>query len=191
MPEWHRGVFKDKRVELRYEDGRKFLENSKESFDVIIIDIPEPIEEGPAYLLYTVEFYRKVQEKLSENGIIALQSGSSAEKELRCLAAIYRTLKRVFPTVYSWTSNIPSFDIPWSFTMASKQLDPKLLRREEVDRILRERNISGLRYYDGETHEGIFFLPKFIREGLLKTNLIIEDSKPLTYKLLGEGPANT
>ena len=75
--------------------------------------------------------------------------------------------------------------------MASKQLDPKLLRREEVDRILRERNISGLRYYDGETHEGIFFLPKFIREGLLKTNLIIEDSKPLTYKLLGEGPANT
>jgi len=186
MSEWHRGAFKDKRTELRFEDGRKFLENSKEKFDVIIIDIPEPVEAGPAYLLYTVEFYRTVHAKLSEGGMIALQSGCSAAKEIGCLAAIHRTLKQVFPVVYTWPANVPSFDIPWSFTMASKKRDPKALKRDEVDRILKERGVSGLRYYDGETHESLFYLPKYMREGIEHMKTVIEDSKPLTYKMIGE-----
>ena len=134
LPEWHRGAFKDTRTTLLYEDGRKFLEKSKEKFDVIIIDIPEPVEEGPAYLLYTEEFYRMVSEKLAENGMVSLQSGCSAEKELRCLAAIHNTLKRVFPFVYSWPVNVPSFDIPWSFTIASKSIDSKSLRKDLINR---------------------------------------------------------
>ncbi len=186
MPEWHRGSFKDKRTTLLFEDGRKFLENSKESFDVIIIDIPEPVEEGPAYLLYTEEFYRMVQSRLSDDGIIALQSGSSAVKELRCLAAIHRTLKRVFPLVFSWTANIPSFDIPWSFTMASKKIDPRNLKRADVDRMLVKRQVTGLRNYDGEAHEGLFYLPKYIRTAFEECSDIIRDDHPLTYKMIGD-----
>ena len=186
MPEWHRGAFKDKRTVLLYEDGRKFLEKSKEKFDVIIIDIPEPVEEGPAYLLYTEEFYRMVATKLSENGMVALQSGCSAEKELRCLAAVHNTLKKVFPYVYSWPANVPSFDIPWSFTMASKNVDPRAIKRAHVDKVLKERKIGKLRYYDGETHEGIFFVPKYIRDGFTTMKEIIKDKKPLTYRFIGE-----
>ena len=186
MPEWHRGAFKDKRTRLLFQDGRKFLEKSKEKFDVIIIDIPEPVEEGPAYLLYTEEFYRMVSKKLAPNGMVSLQSGCSAEKELRCLAAVYNTLKRVFPMVYSWPANVPSFDIPWSFTMASNSMDPKALHRAQVDRILKERKVGRLKYYDGETHEGIFFVPKYIRDGLANKIEIIRDNKPLTYRFMGE-----
>ena len=186
MPEWHRGAFKDKRATLLYEDGRKFLENSKETFDVIIIDIPEPVEEGPAYLLYTEEFYRIVSQRLSENGVIALQSGCSAVKELRCLAAIHQTLKKVFPLVFSWPANIPSFDIPWSFTMASKKIDPRMIKREAVDKILKDRGVTGLKNYDGETHEGLFFLPKYIRDAFDSNSDIIRDDRPLTYKMIGD-----
>jgi spermidine synthase len=186
MPEWHRGAFKDKRTTLLYEDGRKFLEKSKEKFDVIIIDIPEPVEEGPAYLLYTQEFYTMVKDKLSDNGVVSLQSGCSAEKELRCLAAIYNTLTKVFPLVYSWPANVPSFDIPWSFTMASKNTDPRLLKRAQVNEILKKRGVGNLRYYDGETHEGLFFTPKYIRDGLARLTDVIRDDKPLTYRFIGE-----
>jgi spermidine synthase len=186
MPEWHRGAFKDKRAEVRCEDGRKFIENSKEQFDVIIIDIPEPVESGPAYLLYTIEFYAMVREKLSEGGIIALQSGCSAPKEIGCLASIHRTLKQIFPLVYSWPANVPSFDIPWSFTMASKKLDPKGMVKADVEAILKARGVSGLRYYDGETHEGLFFIPKYMRDGIERMKVVIQDSKPLTYKMIGE-----
>jgi spermidine synthase len=186
MPEWHRGTFKDKRTVLLYEDGRKFLENSNEKFDVIIIDIPEPVEEGPAYMLYTEEFYKMVATKLNENGMVSLQSGCSAEKELRCLAAVHNTLKKVFPLVYSWPANVPSFDIPWSFTMASMKTDPKLLKRDQVDKIHKERNVGPLRYYDGETHEGLFFVPKYIRDGFVKLTEIIRDNSPLSYRFMGE-----
>jgi spermidine synthase len=186
MPEWHRGAFKDPRVTLLFEDGRKFLENSKEKYDVIIIDIPEPVEEGPAYLLYTEEFYRIVSDHLNEDGVIALQSGCSAVKELRCLAAINKTLHKVFPLVYSWAANIPSFDIPWSFTMASKTTDPRKLKREDVNRILLERGVTGLRNYDGETHEGLFFVPKYIRDAFDECQDVIRDDKPLTYKMIGD-----
>ena len=186
MPEWHRGAFKDKRTKLLFEDGRKFLEKSKVKFDVIIIDIPEPVEEGPAYMLYTEEFYKMVKGKLSENGVVALQSGCSAEKELRCLAAIQTTLRKVFPLVYSWPVNVPSFDIPWSFTMASAQVDPKKLKRDEVNRILKERKVGKTRYYDGETHEGFFFLPKYMRDAFAANKTVIRDDKPLTYQFMGE-----
>ncbi len=186
LPEWHRGAFKDKRTVLKFEDGRKFLEKSKEKFDVIIVDIPEPVEEGPAYLLYTVEFYKMVSEKLSENGVVALQSGCSAEKELRCLAAIHRTLRQVFPLVYSWPANVPSFDIPWSFTMAAKTTDPKALKRDQVDKILKDRKVGELKYYDGESHEGIFYTPKYIRDGFASLKEVIKDDKPLTYRFIGE-----
>lgn len=186
MPEWHRGAFKDKRTVLLFQDGRKFLEKTGEKFDVIIIDIPEPVEAGPAYLLYTEEFYKIVSKKLSDDGMVALQSGCSAEKELTCLAAIHHTLKRVFPLVYSWPANVPSFDIPWSFTMASKSVDPKNLKIDQVNRILKDRHVNGLKYYDGETHEGIFFVPKYIRDGFSRIKQIIKDDKPLTYRLIGE-----
>ena len=186
MPEWHRGAFKDKRTTLLFQDGRKFLEKSKEKFDVIIIDIPEPVEEGPAYLLYTEEFYKMVAGKLSPNGMVSLQSGCSAEKELRCLAAVHNTLKKVFPMVYSWPANVPSFDIPWSFTMASKSVDPKGINRHTVNRVLKERGVGHLKYYDGEAHEGIFYLPKYIRDGFSKMKETIRDNKPLTYRFIGE-----
>jgi len=118
--------------------------------------------------------------------MVSLQSGCSAEKELRCLAAVHNTLKRVFPMVYSWPANVPSFDIPWSFTMASKTADPKALNRNQVDRILKERKVGHLKYYDGETHEGIFYVPKYIRDGFMTKKEIIRDNKPLTYRFMGE-----
>ena len=60
MPEWHEGSFDDPRAEVRFLDARRYLEETQERFDVIIIDITEPVEEGPAYLLFTREFYQIV-----------------------------------------------------------------------------------------------------------------------------------
>src|SRR3972149_640904 len=48
LPEWHKGSFDDPRAEVRFLDARRYLEETQERFDVIIIDISEPVEEGPA-----------------------------------------------------------------------------------------------------------------------------------------------
>src|SRR5512146_423373 len=52
LPEWHQGAFDDPRTDLRFMDARKYLEETTDSYDAIIIDISEPVEEGPAYLLF-------------------------------------------------------------------------------------------------------------------------------------------
>ena len=58
LPDHSRGAFDDPRTELYHTDARKYQEKTEDRYDVIIIDLPDPIEEGPAYLLYTREFYQ-------------------------------------------------------------------------------------------------------------------------------------
>eukprot|EP00501_MAST-03F_sp_TOSAG23-6_P001455 GSMAST32.ASY1.ANO1.1512.1 assembled CDS len=56
MPEWNEGVMEDSRMHVAYTDAKAWLENNNEKFDVIIMDIADPIEAGPGYKLYTKEF---------------------------------------------------------------------------------------------------------------------------------------
>ncbi|MEK6683342.1 MAG: polyamine aminopropyltransferase [Nitrospirota bacterium] len=182
LPEWHQGSFDDPRVKLEYRDARKYLEETTDVYDIIIIDISEPVEEGPAYLLYTKEFYQIVMNRLSKNGIICLQAGTTALTALLCFSAVYQTLKSVFPIVRPYQAIIPCFGLPWGFILASKQLDPQLPSQEEVNQRIAGRLRGELRYYNGEIHHGQFLLPKHIRQHAERETRIIEDNHPLfTY----------
>ncbi len=58
LPDLSRGAVEDRRTELHHTDARAYLEKNKDKYDVIIIDLPDPIEEGPAYLLFTGNFIK-------------------------------------------------------------------------------------------------------------------------------------
>ncbi len=179
LPEYSRGSFEDKRTELHHTDARDYLAKSADTFDIIIIDLPEPIEEGPAYLLYTREFYQLVQSRLSANGIITVQAGSAAWTELENLTAVNHTLKSVFPIVSPYQTDIPSFGGPWGFCLASLSISPVLLSPDEVDSRISSRSVKNLRFYDGLTHQGMFSLPKHLRNELSKPGKLITDENPL------------
>lgn len=179
LPGWNDGAFQDSRVELVFADARKYLEDTRETFDVIIGDLSEPLDDSPSYLLFTREFYQTVKERLGREGVIALQSGSFILNLLQCHGAVCNTLSLVFPFVCPYSSFIPSYDATWGFVLASKGLDPAGLTLEEVDRRLEERGIQGLRYYDGETHRHMFSVPRHIREAMEKDQRIIQDGRPL------------
>ena len=182
LPEWSQGAFDDPRVEVRFLDARKYLEETEEIYDIIVIDISEPVEEGPAYLLYTKEFYSLVMERLSRDGIISLQAGTTSISNLLNFCAVYQTLKTVFPVVSPYQASIPSFGLPWGFALASKHFDPQSFDCKEVDKRIAQRIKGELKYYDGETHAGQFLLPKQVRLKMQKEERIIEDNHPLfTY----------
>ena len=65
---WHQGAFDNPKVELLHMDARKYLENSKDVYDIIVVDLTEPLDDGPSYLLFTKEFYNIASERLAENG---------------------------------------------------------------------------------------------------------------------------
>ncbi|HEY5649657.1 MAG TPA: polyamine aminopropyltransferase [Nitrospiria bacterium] len=179
LPMWHQGAFDDPRVRLEFIDARKYLEETKDTYDIIIIDISEPMEEGPAYLLYTKEFYQIIWDRLTPDGLISLQAGTTAEKAIGCFASVYQTLKTVFPVVQPYQAIVPSFGLPWGLMLGSKKPDPKDLSAEDVDRMIPQRVKGELRYYNGEIHTGQFMLPKNVRLAAERETRIIEDNHPL------------
>ena len=179
LPEYNAGAFDDKRIKVYNTDARKWLAETKEKFDVIIIDLTEPVEKGPAYLLYTKEFYQIVQSKLTQDGVISVQAGCASYTELLNLKAVSHTLKSIFPIVSIYQADIPSFGGPWGFCVASMTLDTAALTPEEVNKRIKSRSLNKLKFYDGLTHQGMFTLPKHMRKAIARGGRMITDDSPL------------
>ncbi len=179
LPDHSRGAFEDKRTELHHTDAREYLAKCGEAFDIIIIDLPEPIEEGPAYLLYTQEFYRLVRDRLTANGIISVQAGSASLTELLSFSSVNNTLKSVFPIVCPYQVDVPAFGGSWGFCLASLNLNPVQLSVSEIDSRISARSLNSLKFYDGLSHQGMFSSPKYLRTELSKPARLITDNQPL------------
>jgi spermidine synthase len=176
---FHQGSFDDSRLELHISDARRYLQETDDRFDVVIIDLVEPLEEGPACLLYTQEFYQLIKERLNPGGIMSVQSGASGWTNLQNFTAIINTLKSVFKIVCPYQAYVPSFVDMWGFTTASQSINPTELSPEDIDRRIAVRLSRKPRSYDGMTHQSLFTLPKHIRHQLAITRRIITDKKPI------------
>jgi spermidine synthase len=179
LPEMHQGAFEDPRTELRHEDARAWLERTDERFDFISIDLVEPLEEGPACLLFTREFYSLVRERLTPGGTMTMQAGMTKIGELGFFSAINRTLRDVFPVVAGYQTFISCFGTPWGFITATKQIDPRQQSVEAVNRLIGERVKAPLGYWDGLTHQHAFALPKFLRKAIDAQTRVVTDANPL------------
>jgi spermidine synthase len=176
----HQNAFDDPRTTVYFKDARKYLQNTNEQFDVIIIDLVEPLEAGPANLLYTQEFYQLLKSRLSPQGILSVQSGASGWTNLQGFTEIVATLKSVFNLVSPYQTYVPSFADMWGFTAASETLDPVVLATKEIDAIIAERVSGELKSYDGISHHALFTIPRHLRHKLDEEHKIITDANPIS-----------
>ena len=180
LPEMHQGAFDDRRTRLLHEDARAYLERTDERFDLIVVDLVEPLEEGPACLLFTKEFYALIRDRLTEGGVMTMQAGMTKVNEVFFYGAVNRTLREVFPVVAPYQGFISCFGTPWGFILASKGTDPRQQSAAEIDRLLAERlDVNALGYWDGHAHLHSFNLPKFLRRSIESNDRVITDSTPL------------
>ena len=179
LPQHHQGSFDDPRLDLRHEDARAFLENTQESFDVMIMDLVDPLEGGTAYQLYTEEYYQIVKSRLNPGGIMVTQSGPAGLLSYQeCFTRIHNTLSGVFDRVIPSHVHVPAFQTMWGMILASDSpLDQ--LDSDQVDTRIAERVTKELRFYDGETHRNMFALPKYLRKGLKEESRINRDANPV------------
>jgi spermidine synthase len=150
----------DKRCVVRIEDGVKFVRETPERFDVIIVDSTEPF--GPAKELFGTGFYKDVKRILTEDGIVVSQAGSPFY-EIGTIKNLDRILGKVFPVVDAYLFNNLTYPGGlWAFTYASKGLRPvKDFRPARV-----KAAKLPLRWYNAEVHTGAFALPNFVRKAL-------------------------
>jgi spermidine synthase len=187
MPEWNAGVFDDPRLEVHYDDAHAFLKGYDGKFDVIIMDISDPIEAGPGYVLYTQEFYNYAVSKLNIGGIFVTQSGPGSLFNMKdCFTAIHNTLKQEFDCVVPYTVNIPSFACDWAFNMAFNTeaedalTSVKERRSSDTNELIANRiPNANLKFYDGTTHLGLFGISKIIRDGLESDKRVITVDDPV------------
>jgi len=155
-------AFEDKRVELVIADGKEYVKRSKNSFDVIILDLSDPA--GPAKDLISSGFYKDVKRALKNGGIVSIQSGSlTFQPEL--VAAIFRRIGRIFPSVEVHRAVVPSYQAgEYSFTLASEMDLEKEARKSLKARYRKSSPI--FEYYSPEIHFASKILPNYLAEKL-------------------------
>ena len=157
-------------------DGRAYLEQNADPFDIIILDITDALVDGPAIALYTKEFYTLCQQRLTDNGVLAVQGFALSPMNWSEHATIRRTIATSFSLVRSYTVFVPSFACTWGFIIATNGIDPAAFAPEEISQRIKNRNLaSKLKAYDEIGHLGMFGLPKDLRLNLLQPGNIIED----------------
>jgi hypothetical protein len=85
------------------DDGRRYLERSREQFDVITIDPPPPLEAAASSLLYSEEFYRVARRRLRPGGILQQWLPTTTDDDPQVVAAVTRSLKNSFPYVRAFS----------------------------------------------------------------------------------------
>ena len=92
----------DPRVHVHAIDGRRFLKSSGDTFDVIIVNLPDP-DTAQLNRFYTLEFFREARRGLNPGGILSLRVSASenyiSPPAAEFLGCIYKTLREAFPEV--------------------------------------------------------------------------------------------
>ncbi len=150
----------DKRVNIFYEDGMKFVRSKENYYDLIIVDSTDPF--GPSEGLFTKEFYGNCYSALTKDGILVNQHESPFyEHDAKAMQKINRRLRQVFPICCVYQAHIPTYPSGhWLFGFSSKKL-------HAVDDLKAKRwNELGLltKYYNTDLHVGAFALPTYVRE---------------------------
>jgi len=182
LAEVHRGAFDDPRLRVVHADARAELDRADVPFDVVVVDVTDPLAGGPSYRLFTREFYEIVRARLRPGGLIAIQAESGDVGVLEGHAAIVRTLGSVFPRAVGYRAHVPSFGETWGFVVAGEEKLPSDLSPEEVDHILVDRRCADLRFYDGLTNRALFAPDRYYRDVLARAATLIDDDHPLVIE---------
>lgn len=182
LPSWSQGAFDDKRLKLIIAEGREFLSKQPDNhYDVIILDVTDPVEWGPAIKLYTKEFYEIAERKLVSDGILVTQASSFSHSP-QIFLSIERTLGEVFSKTCSYSIYVKSFASIWGFVVGSKSTLPSELSSKDVEKRLNDREIKGLKFYSGKVHEALFDLTKAFMKSWRSSATVLTDERPLPEK---------
>ncbi|KGP90817.1 spermidine synthase [Pontibacillus chungwhensis BH030062] len=107
----------DERVNILNRDAFKYLEQTDEMYDVVIVDLPDPNNES-LNKLYTWEFYSLIRNHLNSEGAIMVQATSPVFAR-----SVYWTISETIASTGLHTKNL-HIDVPsfgnWGYVLASR-----------------------------------------------------------------------
>ena len=148
LTELNNQSLRDKRVSIVNQDAWKFIEQDKDFYDVIIIDLPDPNDISVSKL-YTSSFYSLLTRRLSNEGMMVTQATSPvfARTAFWC---IHNTLKESPAPfiqgeslqVLPYHTYVPTFG-EWGFVLASAHhIDWASIKLSANTRYLNEQTLA-------------------------------------------------
>ncbi len=141
----NQGALGSERVKVVNADALQWLEESRDYFDFIVIDFPDPSNFALGKL-YSAAFYRLIEKRLSANGLLVVQSTSPlyARQSFWCVVT---TLESVGFKTAPYHAQVPSFG-EWGYIIAGRQaFTPGTI------------DATKTRYLTPETLPGLFAFP--------------------------------
>jgi len=182
LPEWSEGAFDHPKTELVIGDARRFMEETRDKYDMIISDLTEPVNQGPSVMLFTQEFYQLISSKLKDKGLFVMQAGSADMIHHEFFVSCYQTLRQAFPEVKPFWVFVLSFGLPWGFLVAAKEGASLDTEEEGIISRFDALNRDGVRFYCPEMHRAYFILPVYLFNSLNKGK-VITDKNPYIWTL--------
>ena len=158
-------AFKDRRMVIEAADAFEYLgrKSSKNRFDLIIADRPDPV--GPGKALFGETFYDRIKGALRPGGYATFQTGVPFYQPWEITEAL-QELKRFFPKCGLYLTVVPTYiggfmALSWA-TKGGKPLGtPAGINRAAT---AYKRSKLKCDYYNPQIHAAAFALPNWIRK---------------------------
>jgi spermidine synthase len=160
LPSISDGAFDHPKARVMIADGARFVAETRERFDVVIVDSTDPI--GPGAVLFTEEFYRGCRRILNPGGILATQCGNPSIKPGELVDTQARQRAAGFALVDYYLPVVPTY-IGGAMALGFAS-DDSGTRVKDAE-VLRARGVPpGLRYWTPEIHVAAFAHPAWMIE---------------------------
>jgi spermidine synthase len=162
FPDISAGAYDDPRTRIVIADGTKFVAETDDRFDVIMVDSTDPI--GPGAVLFTKEFYTNCRRCLKSGGILVTQNGLPflQADELKQSVGYFRDL---FSDSFAYLATTPSyFGGPMSYGWATDDAEARRYRVDAIERRYADAGAFATRYWRPDVHVAAFALPTYVRE---------------------------
>jgi spermidine synthase len=159
LPEISNGAFEDPRVEVVIADGVRYVAETSERFDAIIVDSTEPV--GPAAVLFTKAFFEGCARCLSKPGVLITQNGLPFlhPDHLAGTMALFAT---IFQDKATYLCDQPTyFGGPFALAWAANDAGLRALPPEVIASRFKASGLD-LQYYTPEVHKAAFALPAYV-----------------------------
>lgn len=160
----HKNAFDSPKLNIIHTDGFAFIQNCQEQYDLILLDLTDPIAPNGNNLAESCmseAFFRACYARLHYGGSIVLHLGSEFYHQARYQTTLTR-LQNVFDTVSPYSVFIPLYGAMWGMAIAGKsQMTsttslPKHLDQATIQDRLIAQGISQLQFYGAARHVSLF-----------------------------------
>ena len=112
------GALRSPRLEIVHADAFKWLEDGSSTYDVIVVDFPDPTNFSLGKL-YTDSFYALLQQRLAASGYAVVQTTSPLVAR-QSFWTVVQTIESVGLRATPYHAHVPSFG-EWGFVLASRR----------------------------------------------------------------------